>query len=321
MRKSRDPEPGSPQPAADDMQKIAGIGPALATRLAEAGVSRYRDLASFTQERLGAVVHVSPERIAGQDWIGQARRLASDVPIDPEGHQTDPEGHQTDPEGHQTDPEGHQTYATFHVELLIDADNTVRRTKARHYQTDAEDSWPGWDEQHLIAVIRSKAALDTPAARPTEPQAPEASPIHVDGPGPAEKGTHGTFRLAGQPTTVRMALQVAPFDRADAGPVDFIAEVAARSVSDNARYPVATASGVATIDEAICLNLGGQPLPPGLYRLEAEVTIYGHRHEPYDRPLCRHRSLGDLVHVTAHRAQQVPPAAGAMHTSLTHSVK
>jgi len=314
MRKSRDPEPGSPQPAADDMQKIAGIGPALATRLAEAGVSRYRDLASFTQERLGAVVHVSPERIAGQDWIGQARRLASNVPIDPEGHQTDPEGH-------QTDPEGHQTYATFHVELLIDADNTVRRTKARHYQTDAEDSWPGWDEQHLIAVIRSKAALDTPAARPTEPQAPEASPIHVDGPGPAEKGTHGTFRLAGQPTTVRMALQVAPFDRADAGPVDFIAEVAARSVSDNARYPVATASGVATIDEAICLNLGGQPLPPGLYRLEAEVTIYGHRHEPYDRPLCRHRSLGDLVHVSAHRAQQVPPAAGAMHTSLTHSVK
>ena len=307
MRKSRDPEPGSPQPAADDMQKIAGIGPALATRLAEAGVTRYGDLASFTQERLGAVVHVSPERIAGQDWIGQARRLAGDVPIDPEGH--------------QTDPEGHQTYATFHVELLIDADNTVRRTKARHYQTDAEDSWPGWDEQHLIAVIRSKAALDTPAPRPTEPQAPEASPIHVDGPGPAEKGTRGTFRLAGQPTTVRMALQVAPFDRADAGAVDFIAEVAARSVSGNARYTVATASGVATIDEAICLNLGGQPLPPGLYRLEAEVTIYGHRHEPYDRPLCRHRGLGDLVHVTAHRAQQVPPAAGAMHTSLTHSVK
>jgi len=43
-----------------------------------------------------------------------------------------------------------------------------------------------------------------------------------------------------------MALQVAPFDRADAGAVDFIAEVAARSVSDNARYTVATASGVAT---------------------------------------------------------------------------
>jgi len=38
----------------------------------------------------------------------------------------------------------------------------ARRTKARYYQTDAEDSWPGWDEQHLIAVIRSKAALDTP---------------------------------------------------------------------------------------------------------------------------------------------------------------
>jgi hypothetical protein len=283
MRTSRDPEPGPLPPAADDMQQIAGIGPALATRLAEAGVTRYRDLASFTEERLAAVVHVSAERIAGQDWIGQARRLAGDVPIDPEGH---------------------QTYATFHVELLIDADNTVRRTKARHYQTDAEDSWPGWDEQHLIAVIRSKAALDTPAPRPAEPQAPAVLPIHVDGPGPAEKGTHGTFRLAGQPMTVRMALRVAPFDRADAGPVDFIAEVAARSVSDNARYPVATASGVATIDEASCLDLGGPPLPPGLYRLEAVVVIYGHRHQPGERPLGRHRVRGDLVHVTAHRAAE-----------------
>src|SRR5260370_21104355 len=183
MRKSRDPEPGSPQPAADDMQEIAGIGPALATRVAEAGVSRYRDLASFTQERLGAVVHVSPERIAGQDWIGQARRLAGDVPsdpeghqTDPEGHQTDPEGHQTDPEGHQTDPEGHQTYATFHDQLLIDADNTVRRTKARHYHTDAEDSWPGWDEQNLIDVIRTKAALYAAAPPPAEPQPPEPPP-------------------------------------------------------------------------------------------------------------------------------------------------
>jgi predicted flap endonuclease-1-like 5' DNA nuclease len=304
MRKSRDPEPGSPHPAAgdsphpaaddsphpaaDDMQKIAGIGPALATRLAEAGVSSFRDLASFSPERLAAVVHVSPERIAAQDWIGQARRLAGDAPADSEGH---------------------QTYATFHVELLIDADNTVRRTKARHYQTDVEDSWPGWDEQHLIAVIRSKAALDTPASRPpasrpAEPQAPKASPIRVDGPGPAEKGTRGTFRLAGQPTTVRMAFQVAPFDRADAGAVDFVAEVAARSLSDGNHHPVATASGVAPINEAIGLNLGGQPLPPGLYRLEADVTIYGHRHQPCDPPLGRHRGVGDLVHVTAQRAAE-----------------
>jgi hypothetical protein len=298
MRKSRDPEAGPPQPAADDMQKIAGIGPALATRLAEAGVITYRDLASFTQERLAAVVHVSPQRIASQDWIGQARRLAGDAPIDPEGH---------------------QTYATFHIELLIDADNTVRRTKARHYQTDAEDSWPGWDEQHLIAVIRSKAALDAPALQPpeprapalqpaepqapalqpAEPQAPEASPIHVDGPGPAEEGTRGAFKLAGQPTAVRMALQVAPFDRVEAGAVDFVAGVAARSVSNSDRHPVATASGVATIDESVCLNLAGQPLPPGLHRLEADVAIYGHRHHPDDRPLCRHRVLGDLVHVSA----------------------
>ena len=273
--------PGPPQPPAGDLLKIAGVGPALARRLAEAGIISHHDLASLTPGRvadvLAGVVGVSAERIASQDWIGQARRLAADVPADTEGH---------------------QRYATFHAELLIDADGRVRRTKVRHYQTDTEDSWPGWDSQRLIATIRAKAALDTRSAHPAEPQLPPQSPVHVDGPSPAEPGTRGSFRSAGQPTAVRMTLRVGQIDDVDAEAVDFIAEVAARPVGSSDRHPLATASGIITIDEPMSLDVAGPPLPPGLHGLEAVVLIYGQHHQPEDEPLCRRSIAGDLIHVT-----------------------
>jgi Helix-hairpin-helix domain len=296
MRENQ-PSTGSPRPAADDLQQIAGIGTALAARLTEAGVLRYRDLASRTPEQLAAMARMPAGKITSQDWIGQALRLAGDA---------------------RAEPEDQQKYATFHVELLIDADNTVRRTKTRHYQTDTEDSWPGWDDEQLIAVIRRKAALDAPApalaSAPAEPQSTQAPLVQVDGPCPAEEGSRGTFRLAGQPTAVRMTLQVGHIDGADAGNVDFIAEVAARPVGNSNRHPLATASGAITVGQPVNLELAGPALPPGTHRLEAAVAIYTHLHEPAARPLYRHRILGDLVHIAGQRAQQFGPKSARCAT-------
>jgi hypothetical protein len=202
-----------------------------------------------------------------------------------------------------TEPEGQQKYATFHVELLINADNTVRRTKTRHFQTDTEDSWPGWDDHRLIAVIRRKAALGAAAAEPPPPGPsgpPAPPPIHAEGPSPAEEGARGTFRVAGEPTAVRLTFRVGP--RLGAGHVDFTAEVAARSLADGQCHPLAPAAGTAAAGRPVTLELAGPPLPPGVYRLEAMVIVYGHRHEPGDRPLGRHHALGDLVHVTTRRS-------------------
>ncbi|HEX4661941.1 MAG TPA: hypothetical protein VH307_31480 [Streptosporangiaceae bacterium] len=307
VAESRNPTPDPPRPAGDDLQKIAGIGGAVAARLTDAGVATYGHLASHTPQRLAALTRVPSGKIVSQDWIGQARRLADSV---------------------LAEPEGQQKYATFHVELLIDADNTVRRTKTRHYQTDTEDSWPGWDDQRLIAVIRRKAALDTPARptagpppparpEPPAPPAPTAPPVHADGPAPAEEGTHGSFRLAGQPTAVRMTLRVG--HGLDAGDVDYTAEVAARSLADGHRHPLVPASGTAVMNEPVALELAGPPLRPGIYRLEARVVIYGHRHQPGDSPLGRSHILGDLVHVAPPR----PPATGrpARHPTAANGRK
>jgi Helix-hairpin-helix domain len=280
VRESRNLTPDPPHPAADDLQKIAGIGIALAARLAGAGVITYRDLASHTPQRLAALTRVPSAKIVSQDWIGQAERLASAELIEPEGQ---------------------QKYATFHIELLIDPDNTVRRTRTRHYQTDTEDSWPGWDDQRLIAVIHRKAELDPVPEPPTHPlpDPPAAPPpIHAEGPSPAEEGTRGTFRVASEPTAVRVTFRVG--SGPDNGDLDFTAEVAARSLADGHRHPLATACGTAAIDQPVTLELVGPPLPQGIHRLEATISIYSHR--PADPPLERRQVLGDLIHVTGHRA-------------------
>jgi hypothetical protein len=299
VRESRNLTPDPPHPAADDLQKIAGVGIALAARLAGAGILTYRDLASHTPQRLAALTRVPSAKIVSQDWIGQAERLASAELIEPEGQ---------------------QKYATFHIELLIDPDNTVRRTRTRHYQTDTEDSWPGWDDQRLIAVIHRKAELDPMPEPPTGPlpDPPTASvssgrrspqttpaappPIHAEGPSPAEEGTRGTFRVASEPTPVRMTFRVGP--GLEAGDVDFTAEVAARCLADGHRHALATACGTAAIDQPVALELVGPPLPQGIHRLEAMISIYGHHHRPADTPLDRRQVLGDLIHVTGHRARQ-----------------
>jgi hypothetical protein len=293
VRDSRNPTADPSRPAPDDLQKITGIGAALAARLADAGVTSYRELASHTPQRLAALTRVPSAKIVSQDWTGQARQLAGSA---------------------LTEPGGQQKYATFHVELLIDADNTVRRTKTRHFQTDTEDSWPGWDGRRLIDVIRRKAALadaTAPAGAAAGPPLPGASgppgppappPIRAEGPSPAEEAARGTFRAADEPTAVRLTFRVAA--GLVAGDVDYVAEVAARSLADGRCHPIAPASGTAVTDRPVTLELLGPPLLPGTHRLEAEVSIFVHRHPPGDPPLARHHALGDLIHVVARRARQ-----------------
>ena len=288
MRDSRNPTADPSRPAPDDLQKITGIGAALAARLADARVTTFRELASHTPQRLAALTRVPSAKIVSQDWTGQARQLAGSA---------------------LTEPGGQQKYATFHVELLIDADNTVRRTKTRHFQTDTEDSWPGWDDHRLIAVIRRKAALGA-AAGPPPPGRPAPPPIHAEGPSPAGEGARGIFRVAGEPMPVRLTFRVGL--GLGATDLDFTAEVAARSLADGQCHPLAPARGAAVAGRPVTLELAGPPLPPGIHRLEATVTVYGRLHQPGDPSLASRHVLGDLVHVAAHRARQ--PAARSAST-------
>jgi hypothetical protein len=51
------------------------------------------------------------------------------------------------------------------------------------------------------------------------------------------------------------------------------------------------------VGEPLSVELTGQPLPRGLYRLEATVLIYPIGRTPESQPLHSRRTSGELIHV------------------------
>jgi small subunit ribosomal protein S2 len=68
-----------PAGKADDLKKIGGVGPALERKLNALGVTRYDQIAAFTDEEIEKVdaALATKGRIAGDDWVGQAKTLAA----------------------------------------------------------------------------------------------------------------------------------------------------------------------------------------------------------------------------------------------------
>jgi hypothetical protein len=307
--------PGPAQPrTADDLQKITGIGPVLAKRLREAGITSYQDLATIRAERiaelLGGGGGISVERITSQDWAGQAQRLAGSA---------------------TANPLEHQRYATFHVELLIDSDGEVRRTKVRHYQTDSEDNWAGWDQEQLAAVIAGRAGLTftqvspggsgtrngsgradvrEPATGPGishgYPPRPKAAPsrqpsppphIHVDGPRPTGAGPQRNFRNENQPFQVLVTVRAEPADATSPDDLDLSVEIMSRTAGTGIQHLLGTVRKIIDVAQPFDAELTVPPLPPGLHTLHAVVTVYPRDYKAEDELLCGYRNQGELVYV------------------------
>ena len=279
----------------DDLQRINGIGPTVAQRLEEAGVASYTDLAALTPARiadlLADVAGTSATRIAKQDWVGQACCLA-------DGN-TEP-SHSGD-----HDPEGHQRYVTFHVELLVGPDDTIRRTHVRHYQSDVAESWAGWDPNQLVEFLHQHASINDSAPVESAVVLPP-SPIRVESLGPDNRGPRANFALDSEPAAIQLTLVVDSIEGLDTDTVDFTAGVVARTVGSLARHAVGTTAGSTAISTPMAVRLTGPPLSPGLYFLEADVAVYVADHAPDDEPLCRRRVPGALIHVSHASAARAP---------------
>jgi len=147
MTQRGDPKSGRAGRPGDDFRKIDGIGRVFEQRLWDAGIFTYDDLARRTPEEIAGVLApmagISPERIASQ-----ARELAGPPP-------------------EESVP--HQHYAAFHIEFLLESDNSVRRTKIHKHQTDARDAWPGWNEERLLSFLRDWIPLPAAAIPAGEP--------------------------------------------------------------------------------------------------------------------------------------------------------
>ncbi len=68
--------PGEP----DDLKKISGVGPAIEKKLHALGITQYEQVAAFTADDIAKVDDALSfkGRIERDDWLAQARKLASD---------------------------------------------------------------------------------------------------------------------------------------------------------------------------------------------------------------------------------------------------
>ena len=318
----RDPPQSTPaDQVGDDFQRIQGIGAVIDQRLHDAGILTYQDLAACTPEQIAAslagVAGLSSARIASQDWAGQAGQLAgpatSPLPSEPDQH-----------------------YASFHIELLLNVDNSVRRTKVHHHQSDTDEAWPGWDEDRLLALLRYHVPLMAPrqpaegidlqssaaprssqpeTAAPSRSQPETASPpislssssLRIEELSLIREGQRSHTWAPGEPTSIRFTLRVNRTSPLQAATFDFTTDITASSkLGDNQRWPLGAVQGVMRVDEPLSVKLVGQPLPRGLYRLEATVLIYPIDHTPESQPVHSRRTWGELIQVTDGSAQTAP---------------
>jgi hypothetical protein len=163
MRNQHGDAAEAPEPTqVHNFKQIKGIGPSMERCLHDAGILTFAQLAALTPADIAVLVadiaSISAERIARQDWIGQARELSAQsgaVNAQPDDIVEEPRRH----------------YATFTVQLLLDEAGDVRRTHVRYVQGDHEDVWAGWEAEKLIAFFVEQAALRIPM--PTPAQAPD----------------------------------------------------------------------------------------------------------------------------------------------------
>ena len=182
MASSSSPAAAAPTVQADDLKQIHGIGPGIEARLNAAGIFNYAQLAAMSPDEvvlaLGNVVGLTVKRVIDQDWVGQAGKLAP----------------QLRPSASANGKAGRQHYATFAIELLLDENNNVRRTHAVNIQSEAEDTWAGWDEHRLLEFMAHKAGLSFEERETAAPPAVTPAPVSL-------------VKLAGQPQLSSMMVK------------------------------------------------------------------------------------------------------------------
>jgi hypothetical protein len=313
MTQRGDPKPSSARQSSDDFRKIDGVGRRFEQRLWDAGIFTYRDLAQRTPEEIAAVLApmagIPPERIASQ-----ARQLAGSPP-------------------EASVPRQH--YAAFHVEFLLESDNSVRRTKVHQHQTDARDAWSGWDEERLLSFLRNRIPLpaaatpaDAPDVEPAQAQtdeptqaeitdqepanvepapagqvsapAPDRLPswsLSIEELAPIRDGQHSYVLSPNQPSSVRLTMRINPTGTPIHDIFDFSATITARRFAGHDRSPLGISHGTIRVGDPVSVEVTGPALPADLYRLVVTVDIYPADHSPEQPPLYQKRASGDLMRV------------------------
>lgn len=153
----------------DDLTLIKNIDPATATRLRQAGIQTFSQLATMTPTTIAEHSGVSLSQIRREKWASQAKTLAAQMATEQRAV-GDTLSLPTMQGGDAPAIEPlSQHYETFTVRLTLDANGKPQRTLVVHVQGGADQTWPRWDGNSLIdfieqAALKPGSAESAPAA-------------------------------------------------------------------------------------------------------------------------------------------------------------
>lgn len=274
-------ENNTPTPVEQNFTRIKGIGDSIEKRLHAAGILTYSQLAMMTPQELAAIFSdmpgLSAERIAEKDWIDQARQLA--IELGENGEELE-----------MTNGETRQHYAVFTVELLLDEENAVRRTRVIHVQNQKESSWAGWEEARLIQFFNESAALnidEIERAASSErvshvSNEPSHSPSAEHEPQSPDLAKSGELRLSEMPIRavkrdhqfhLPLVLDMTNVLMPQNTPLFYSTTVYTKKLGIGSREIVGNDQGTLMLADKAVINIPVLALPQGQYRIEAFVTL------------------------------------------------
>jgi hypothetical protein len=270
-----------------NLKMIRGIGPGVESRLHAAGIHTYQDLAAQEPETIAALLAdlagLSAARIIKQDWIGQARARMVDLA--------------TSAADETLTQLGRQHYASYTVELLLDEDNRVRRTRVVHIQSGAEEAWAAWEDERLLRFLIAQAdlklvAADQPAVantRADEYLETTAEQPHTKNPAtgaavkPQPRGlttlitkeiSCGRLVQAGREFEVQLRLEWADAPLSEHPHYQHQVTIYAAALEGtHQRLPIGELRGALEPSGQTMLPVMCRPLGPGLYRIAATLVL------------------------------------------------
>ncbi len=308
--------------AGDNFRAINGVSSVVESCLHRAGILTYAQFASLSPDDIitivGNVSALSLERVAKQNWIGQARELAMRTPSN-ESRETSEEN----PEGNLREaseapaPGGEEPRREkFQIELLLGRDKTVTQTRVRHARTGYLEEWDGWLEKRLINLIARQAGIRETRALADDEQhsataqtasddrsatnpnsvAPRtigaARPVTESAPPPAASkleiwtsasNTPANLARHDQPFDVRLKLDPASLAALGGEPLVYNAVFYARGIGDHRDQASRRVSGKIERLDNPSITIQGLYLQPGSYVLNASVIFDRLSDQPFDQ--------------------------------------
>src|SRR5260221_3998531 len=209
--------------------------------------------------------------------------------------------------------------ATFTIELLLDENNNVYTAHVLHVQSRREHSWSDWPKSELVDFLGQSAGVNVTSVEPVLVTAEE--PEHVPEvvaesmPLTAKPRLAGTLHLrdmkvltAGsseprrllphnQPFDVRLTLDLSEITVPGNTPLNYKASIYRKSRSDPSGQIIGETEGTIKRADNVIIDVEGNLLVVGSYRLAATVILALPGTKPTPKPDCIAVIDGDRIRV------------------------